>query len=597
MLSSHQHRNMARSMSQVLSILYETGKKINSTFDVDKILKYVVNATIKKFHYHNCSLLLVEGNSLVVKDGYGYDRKKFHNFKIPIGTGVTGRVAKSGKPLIINDISKIPFYITIVPGNKSEIAVPLKSRNRVIGVYSIESKTKNDFSKEDIRIMSAIADQLVIAIENARLYNSQASAVKRLENLYESGKTINSSLNLGTVLNTILQLAAKELDYEYTTISPIKRNRLFIKAAIGLTKEEIRSYSAKVGEGIVGGVAKTGKPAVISDVTRHPSYIPVMKHPNIISEMAVPIKYRGKVIGVFNIESNRPNAFDNDDLLFASALAEQASVAIKNAELYSKIAGFNELLKKRIALATKSLKEANEELTMLNRIKSDFVSTVSHELRTPLTSIKGYVSLVLDGDVGPVNEQQKEFLGIVNKENERLTDLISDLLDIQKIESGKMPFNFTDFSLTAFLNGYKKELVKLEKDNNAIIAILCPDNLPVIRADEDKVKQVFMNLVGNALKFSQPKPRIVLKASNERDYIQVDVRDNGIGIAKKDIPKLFQKFYQIDSQSNRKTGGTGLGLSICKYIIERHGGEIGVRSSIGKGSTFSFTLPKQRNLH
>ncbi len=417
-----------REASKVFSILYETGKKINSIFDVDKILKYVVNATIKKFHYHNCSLLLVEGKDLVIKDGYGYDKKKFHNFRIPIGKGVTGRVVKSGKPMIVNDISKAPFYITIVPGNKSEIAVPLKSHNRVIGVYSIESRQKNVFGSEDIKIMSAIADQLVVAIENARLY--------------------------------------------------------------------------------------------------------------------------------------------------------------------SRIKNFNKELRHKVKLAVEKLRKANEELTRLNRVKSDFVSTVSHELRTPLTSIKGYVSLVLDGDTGPINAQQKEFLGIVNKENERLTNLISDLLDIQKIESGKMPFNFKDFRLDAFLRDYRKELEKLEKDNKAIIAILCPDNLPVIKADEDKIKQVLMNLVGNALKFSQPKPRVVLKVSNERNYIQVDVKDNGVGIAKKDIPKLFQKFYQVDSQSNRKTGGTGLGLAICKHIIETHGGEIGMRSSVGKGSTFSFTLPK-----
>ena len=132
-----------REAFKVFSVLYETGKKINSTLDVDKILKYVVNATIKKFHYHNCSLLLVEGKDLVIKDGYGYNRKKFHNFRIPVGKGVTGRVAMTGKPMIINDISKASFYITIVPGNKSEIAVPLKSHNKVIGVYSIESRQKS----------------------------------------------------------------------------------------------------------------------------------------------------------------------------------------------------------------------------------------------------------------------------------------------------------------------------------------------------------------------------------------------------------------------------------------------------------------------
>ena len=168
--------------NEVFSVLFEIGQKINSTFDVDTILKHIVNATIKKFHYHNCSLLLVEGKNLVLKDGYDYDRNKFQNFKIPIGEGVTGKVAKTGNPMIVNDISKIPYYITIVPGNMSEIVIPLKSRNKVIGVYSIESKQKNDFDEEDIKVMSAIADQAVIAIENARLYKSHAASIKRLSN-------------------------------------------------------------------------------------------------------------------------------------------------------------------------------------------------------------------------------------------------------------------------------------------------------------------------------------------------------------------------------------------------------------------------------
>ena len=579
--------------SEVFSILYETGQKINSTFDVDKILKYIVNATIEKLHYHNCGILLVEGNNLVIKAGNGFDERKFKNFKIPIGKGVTGKVAKTGKPIIINDISKVPFYITIVPGNKSEIAVPLKLRNRVIGVYSIESREKNAFDKHDIKIVSAMADQAVIAIENARFYQSLTTSLKRLSNLYNAGKAINSSLDIGKVLMAILKLSANELKYNYTTIAMVKNGRLYIKAAIGLKPSEIKGYSAKVGDGVVGHVAKTGKPLIINDVSKCPYYIYVIKHSKIWSELAVPIKYGNKVIGVFNIESNKLDAFDQNDVTFASALAEQAALAIKNAELFEKVRDFNKVLKKRIEMATRSLKDANSELMQLNRVKSDFVSTVSHELRTPLTSIKGYVSIVLDGDVGPINEQQKEFLRIVNKENDRLTNLISDLLDIQKIESGKMPFNFKDFRLEDFLKSYSKELDKMARDNNATIAITVAGNVPLLRADEDKIKQVFTNLVSNALKFSQPKPEIKIKVLNERDYVQVDITDNGIGIGKNDIPKLFQKFYQVDSQSNRKVGGTGLGLSICRHIIETHGGEIGVHSTLGKGSTFSFTLPKR----
>ncbi len=577
--------------SQIFSILYETGKKINSTFDVDEILNHIVNTTVEKLHYHNCGLLLVEGKNLVVKAGNGYS-KKFFNYKIPIGKGVTGRVAKSGKPLIINDISKCPYYITIVQKNKSEIVVPLKSRNKVIGVYSIESRYKNAFNEEDIKIMEAIADQAVIAIENAKLYNSHTDSLKRLSILYDSGKAINSSLQLSKILNTLIEMSSKEIKYNTTAIILIKKDRLYIQAGSGLNKKEMLSYNAGIGEGVCGKVAETGEPLIINDVSKCPFYIEKVSKTK--SELAVPIKYGRTVIGVFNFESHKLNAFDDDDLLFVSTLAEQAAIAIKNAELYKEIADFNKILEKRINHATKNLQDANKELLRLNKIKSDFVSTVSHEFRTPLTSIKGYVSLVLDGATGSLNGQQKEFLGIVNKENERLTNLISDMLDLQKIESGKMPYNFKDFDTYSFIEAYKPEIPQLEKRNNAKITITVAKNIPILYADEDKVKQVLTNLVTNALKFSAPKPIIKVEIKNEKDYIQMDVADNGIGIAERDMPKLFHQFQQIDSGSTRKVGGTGLGLAICKKIIETHGGEMGVMSKVGKGSTFSFTLPKRK---
>lgn len=579
--------------NQVLSILYETGKKINSTFDVDKILRYIVSTTIEKFGYHNCSLLLVEGKNLVIKDGYGYDKKRFRNFKIPIGKGVTGRVAETGEPLIISDISKCPFYITIVPNNGSEIVVPLKSRNKMIGVFSIESEEKNAFGKEDIQIMSAIADHAVIAIENARLYNSYADAAKRLSNLYECGKAINSSLNLDNIFSTLINLASREVDYDFVAILLVKNDKLYIKGRYGFSKKEFLSYSADIGEGVCGKVAETGRPILIKNISKCPYYIPLKSRKNMQSELAVPIKYGHTTIGVFNIESTKLNAFDKDDLLFLSALAEQAAIAIKNAELYAEIEDFNKLLKERVGIATKNLQDANNELMRLNAIKSDFVSTVSHEFRTPLTSIKGYVSLILDGSTGSINDQQKEFLSIVNKENERLANLISDMLDIQKIESGKMPYTFRDFNFYEFIENYKREMPQLEKKNSAKIAVSLAEDIPVLYADGDRIKQVLTNLVSNALKFSAPKPIINIAVKNEREYVQVDVADNGIGIAEKDMPKLFHKFQQIDTGSSRKVGGSGLGLAICKGIIEAHGGEIGVHSKLGKGSTFSFTIPKR----
>jgi PAS domain S-box-containing protein len=225
----------------------------------------------------------------------------------------------------------------------------------------------------------------------------------------------------------------------------------------------------------------------------------------------------------------------------------------------------------------------------LERLKSDFISTVSHELRTPLTSIKGYVDLVLAGDVGPLTPEQKEFLTIVSQNTTRLTELINDLLEIERLESGRIEFEFAELDLAEVLENVARSLHVNAEQKGLEFLTEIPSGLKV-RGDRERLAQVFLNLLSNAIKYT-PAGTVELRAHQEDDAVVVEVRDTGIGLSESDLQKLFQKFFRSDNPYVRKVGGTGLGLSIAKAIVERHGGTITVTSQLGQGSTFTVRLP------
>jgi PAS domain S-box-containing protein len=227
----------------------------------------------------------------------------------------------------------------------------------------------------------------------------------------------------------------------------------------------------------------------------------------------------------------------------------------------------------------------------LDRMKTEFVSQVSHELRTPLTAIKGFTDLLLDGDAGEVNEEQTEYLQIVKQNVERLVALINDLLDVSRIESGRITLKLDSIDLRAIVEMVVATMRPLLEQKQQSLTVQMGPDLPHARGDHDRILQVVTNLVSNAYKYTPAGGAICVEASHSGDRVQIAVRDTGIGIAAEDIPRLFTRFFRVDSSLTREIGGTGLGLSIVKSIVELHGGSVAVQSAPGSGSTFSFDLP------
>lgn len=287
--------------------------------------------------------------------------------------------------------------------------------------------------------------------------------------------------------------------------------------------------------------------------------------------------------------------------------AMAANLKNKEAELLNaknEIEDFSKGLERKITERTKDL--LNTQDTILNiledltdakykleealKIKSEFTSTVSHELRTPLAAIKEGIAIVLDGTAGDVNAEQKEFLDIAKRNVDRLARLINDVLDFQKLESGKMEFNITENNINDLIVEVGKAMLAVAGGKGLGLAIDLEDNPPELKFDRDKITQVLDNILNNAIKFTE-KGTITIAARKKDDFIQVSVEDTGVGIRKEDAAKLFTRFEQLEKGIERKSGGTGLGLAISKEIVEAHKGKIWVESEFGKGSTFYFTLP------
>ena len=289
-------------------------------------------------------------------------------------------------------------------------------------------------------------------------------------------------------------------------------------------------------------------------------------------------------MGVISVESSRSAAFDEDELTFMTRLADHAAIAIENARLYS------------------DLKRANEA-------KSEFVSIVSHELKTPMTSIKGYADLLFKGAAGEISEMQQKFLRVIRSNVDRMNALVSDLLDISRIESGRLKLHIQPVPIKAVVDEVVQTMQERIKAKELALTVEVPENLPPVQADEDRLIQVLTNLVNNAYLYTLPGGKISVKAAVGPDgpspgeakpippseqplrYLCLSVSDTGIGISPKDQTRIFDKFFRGDDPVVREITGTGLGLSIAKSIVELHEGQIWFQSEPGQGSTFSFTVP------
>jgi len=426
--------------------------------------------------------------------------------------------------------------------------------------------------------------------------------LQRIASLTNIGKTISLRFTTDQLLMTIYTECKKIVDCSLFTIALLDESTDELSFELDVRDESfLPKDRMPLGEGLNSWVVSHHQPLLIGSVADEArlGVKSVADSKPTESWLGVPMIARDRVIGVISVESYKKNAFSQDDVLLLTAIANQAAVAIENAHLYKDLEGLTYALEQRVMERTNELRETNLRLLAADRSKNQFLANMSHELRTPLNSIIGFSSVLLESTRNTVQPRLYKFLENIHAAGNHLLELINDILDLSKIEAGKMELRPDTFDLRGTIAAVERVMKGFAAEANIHITSLVDPKLPPVRLDEGRLKQILFNLLSNAVKFS-PKGGPVAVAAKfvpkdrspiHLDSVQIDVADQGIGIPPDELQRIFDEFYQTEEGRRSRRGGTGLGLSLTRNFVELHHGKIEVTSSPGLGSCFTLYLP------
>jgi GAF domain-containing protein len=471
---------------------------------------------------------------------------------------------------------------------RTVLSVPMLREARLIGVITTWRREVRPFSEKQVSLVKTFADQAVIAIENVRLFQELqartrdlARSVEEFKALGEVGQAVSSTLDLGKVLTTIVTHAVQLSGTQGGGIYEFDENfqEFHLTATHRLEKELIEALQEqpiRLGEGAIGKAVVLRSPVQIPDALNDPEYslerlrtgLAQFGHRSIL---AVPLLREQQIIGGLVVLRNESGSFSQEVIHLLQTFAAQSVLAIQNARLFREI------------------EDKSSELEVANRHKSAFLANMSHELRTPLNAIIGFSQVLLDPSMKVGEDERIQFLTDIFNSGKHLLNLINEILDLSKIEAGKMELQMEPASLQAILDAVHSTIRPLAAEK-AIVLDVESSSVPPLYMDAARIKQVLLNLAGNAIKFTSRGGQVWVRTHNDEATIRVEVGDTGPGISTEDYERIFLEFQQAGTDSG-KPEGTGLGLALARKFIEMHDGKLWVESELGRGSRFFFTLP------
>jgi signal transduction histidine kinase len=483
----------------------------------------------------------------------------------------------------------------IAAGLRTVLATPLLQKGIAIGAILIRRREVRPFSERQIKLLETFASQAVIAIENVRLFkeldertNELSRSVGELRALSEVSQTVSSTLDLETVLTRIVSHAVQLSGtdggaiYEYDD----KSEEFLLRATDHMEEvliEALRANPPRLGDGVVGRAAASREPVQIPNILEEWAYTPRMRQLlerlGFRSSLAVPLLREERIVGGLVIRRKTTGEFRPEVIELMKTFATQSVLAIQNARLFREI------------------EDKSRQIEAANRHKSEFLANMSHELRTPLNAIIGFSEVLQERLFGELNDKQAEYTSDILTSGQHLLSLINEILDLSKVEAGRMELELASFDLPLAIDNARTFVRERAVKHGITLDVDVDDRLGEYVGDERKIKQILLNLLSNAVKFTPEGGRISITANKTDNGAEISVSDTGIGIPPGEQPTIFEEFRQVGGDYAHKKEGTGLGLTLARKFVELHGGKIWLESEVGKGSTFTFILPERPMSH
>ena len=565
-----------------------------SASDPETVLGTVVESALKLCRSDAAHLYVLEGRyyTLIKCVGVSDESIRFiaeHPMSVDRKT-LIGRVGLDRQIQQIPDVLDDPDYgafdLQRVAGYRTSMGAPMVLDDEVVGVLSLWRNMVSPFDEREMAIAAAFAGQAAMAVNGVKLVQQLeargaelAKRVGELEALNEVGEAVSSSLDVDRVLSTIAMHAVKLSGTDGGSIMEYsERERAFRVRSVYHTRPEVverlRSIRIDLDGTLVGRAAKDRRPIAVSDLSavELDPHLQILHDAGWRSLVAVPMLREDQIVGSLIVRRHDTGDFTEENLDLLETFASQSALALLNAQLFQE------------------LKEQSVELELASRHKSEFLASMSHELRTPLNAILGFSEVLLEQMFGEINGRQEEYLHDIHGSGKHLLELLNEILDLSKVEAGRMELEYAWFELPPLLGGAVSMLRERAALHGIRLDVEVGEGVDEVYADELRLKQVLLNLVTNAVKFTGDGGSVVVRALREADEIAITVSDTGIGVPEADRERIFESFQQGGRGSSREEG-TGLGLTLSRRIVELLGGRMWLETEVGKGSTFGFAIP------